>query len=155
MTNRMRLFSKALCHSGWFLEVPRFTGHYLSVRRKLLLFSKCRKPSQGGGETLLSPPLLLEMKPHSLFSWHWWSVLCLRCQSKTLSSSAQCAKHEKNPGLSRMGFCLGFSLIYACVSFNLSQFCTFSKYWKCFFLSKFIPPQAKLHLPLSQSSCLA
>lgn len=42
-----------------------------------------------------------------------------------------------------------FPLIYACVSFNLSQFCTFSKYWKCFYLLKFIPSQTN-----PNSTCL-
>lgn len=104
------------------------------------------------GKTLLSPPLLLEMKSHSLFSWSWWSVLCLHCQSKTLSWSAQCAKHKKNTGFPRMGFCVGFTRIYACVSFNLSQFCTFSKCWKCFFLSYVISTTSQT--PLASESKL-
>lgn len=150
MTNRMLLFSKALGHSGWLLESLQSSR----IHRPVFVCGKETPafffPAEGNplrvGKALLSPPLLLEMKSHSLFSWRWWSVLCLHCQSKTLSWSAQCAKHKENTGFPRMGFCLGFTLIYAPVSSNLSPFCTFSKCWKCFFSFRMsFPPRAKLH----------
>lgn len=67
---------------------------------------------------------------------NWWSVLCLHCQSKILSCRALFAKHQKDTGLPRIGFCFGFTLFDACVFVKLSQFCTFSKCWKCLFLFK-------------------
>lgn len=155
MTNRMLLFSKALCHSGWLLESLHSSRIYRPVfvcgKETPAFFQTVGNPPRVG-KTLLSSPLLLEMKSHSLFSWSWWSVLCLHCQSKTLSWSAQCAKHKKNTGFPRMGFCFGFTRIYACVSFNLSQFCTFSKCWKCFFLSYVISTTSQT--PLASESKL-
>lgn len=156
MTNRMLLFSKALCHSGWLLEFLHSSRIYRPVfvcgkETPAFFFSSSRKPSEGGENTAV--PATFARDEVSFFVFlKLVKLLCLHCQSKTLSWSAQCAKHKKNTGFPRMGFCFGFTRIYACVSFNLSQFCTFSKCWKCFFLSYVISTTSQT--PLASESKL-
>lgn len=55
MTNRMLLFSKALCHSGWLLEFLDSSRIYRPVfvcgKETPAFFSSSRKPSEGGENT--------------------------------------------------------------------------------------------------------